>query len=232
MTPNRFAIASSLTLHGLVIGLVFALSTSMAFQEKPIPIDFTLLEPVGPPTPPKDTPPKKTDAPVIAKRRPSPAPAKQKTIPLQPATEPEAPVPILAAPKPTRPSSHGLGSADGVEGEGGNPFGTEGGSGGGRQPTADELKKRYLADHFAYIKKIIEQNMTYPDRARRHGWTGKCIVVFSVQQNGHTRNIRVLDSSGHNILDDNVVDTIKRVEPFPKPPIPVTLTMPFIYDIK
>lgn len=231
MTPNRFAIISSLTVHGLVIGLVFALSSSMAFQDAPMPIDFKLLEPIGPPDPPKETPPKKTEAPVIAKRRPSPVPAKAKTVPLQPATEPEAAVPILADPKPALPSSHGLGSATGVEGEGGNPFGTEGGSGGGRQPTEDELKKKYLAEHFRYIKKIIERNMTYPDRARRLGWAGRCVIAFSVQKNGQTRNIKVLSSSGYNILDDNVVDTIKRVQPFPKPPIPVTLTMPFNYDI-
>lgn len=232
MTPNRFAIISSLTVHGLVIGLVFALNSSMAFQDKPIPIDFKLLEPIGPPTPPKETPPKKTESPVIAKRRPSPAPAKSKTIPLQPATEPEAPVPILADPKPGLPSSHGLGSADGVEGEEGNPFGTRGGSGGGRAPTEDELKKKYLADHFLYIKKIIERNMTYPDRARRLGWTGRCIVDFIVLKNGQTKNIRILSSTGYNILDDNVLETIKRVEPFPKPPVAVRVEIAFPYVLK
>ena len=148
---------------------------------------------------------------------------------MQPATEPASSVPILADPKPGIPSSHGLGSPDGVEGEGGSPFGTEGGSGGGRAPTEDELKKKYLAEHFLYIKKIIEQNMTYPDRARRLGWTGRCVVDFVVLQNGNTKNIRVLSSTGYNILDDNVVETIKRVEPFPKPPVAVRIKIAFPY---
>jgi len=39
----------------------------------------------------------------------------------------------------------------------------------------------------------------------------------------------VVESSGHGILDRNVVDTIREVQPFPKPPVRAELVIPVVY---
>lgn len=48
---------------------------------------------------------------------------------------------------------------------------------------------------------------------------------------GKVKDIRIRKSSGFDILDENVIDTIRRVEPFPKPPIAVELIIPVEYRL-
>jgi protein TonB len=63
------------------------------------------------------------------------------------------------------------------------------------------------------------------------GWTGRVVVCFQVMKNGRVDKIRVKNSSGYEILDSNVVDTIREVEPFPPPPEWVELSMPILYRL-
>lgn len=234
MTPNRTGIILSLTLHGGAIALAYALSCSIAQPIKPIEIDFTLMEPAGPPVP---EPP-----PVVRKPLPEPPPRKQKAPPEQtrrvvqqqapiarePATQPQGTVPVLANPNPASPVPAQQAS---VHQGNGAPSGTDQGTGGGVGISADKLKKKYLAEHYAYIKKIIEKNLTYPSRAQRMGWSGTCVVEFMVLASGHAKDIRVVKSTGYELLDENVIETIRKVDPFPKPPMPVKLAIPFTYTI-
>jgi periplasmic protein TonB len=46
------------------------------------------------------------------------------------------------------------------------------------------------------------------------------------------RDIKIIKSSGYELLDSNLVETIRKVEPFPRPPIPVTLNIPIVYEIR
>jgi len=63
------------------------------------------------------------------------------------------------------------------------------------------------------------------------GWTGRVVVCFQVLKNGHVDKIRIKDSSGYEILDNNVIDTIREVEPFPRPPEWVEINMPIVYRL-
>ena len=98
--------------------------------------------------------------------------------------------------------------------------------------SAEQLSNKYRAENFAYIKKIIEENLSYPRRAQRMGWSGRVVVSFDVAKNGHVRDIRIVKSSGFELLDSNLVETIRKVEPFPRPPISVTLKMPITYELR
>lgn len=224
----------SLALHGVAISLVFALSSSLAKEDKPIVIDFTLVDPSAPPAPPTNAPQKMTETPIIAKTIPRPTPPEHKIAPPAPATEPEGTVPVFAKPRetllppPEQTSSTAVNSVPGGTGIAGTSRTTGVGTG----DSTEQLSNKYRAENFAYIKKIIEKNLTYPRRAQRMGWTGRVVVSFDVLKNGHVRDIRIIKSTGYDLLDSNLVETIQKVEPFPKPPLSVTLNIPIIYELK
>jgi len=106
-----------------------------------------------------------------------------------------------------------------------------GSSGTGGNNPGEQARSRYTREHYTYIKKLIEKSLSYPPRARKMGWTGRVVVCFQVLKNGHVDKIRIKDSSGYEILDNNVIDTIREVEPFPNPPEWVEISMPIVYRL-
>ena len=98
--------------------------------------------------------------------------------------------------------------------------------------SADALRKNYLSEHFAYIKNIIQENITYPARAQRMGWQGKVIIDFIIMENGKATDIKIAQSSGFEVLDNNVIKTVEAVAPFPKPPVKAELRVPIIYRLE
>lgn len=125
-------------------------------------------------------------------------------------------------------SGTGAGSGSGS----GGGFGRGSGSGGGSGSSAERQRTRYLAEHFAYIRAIINKQVTYPGRARREGWSGKVRVSFVIQEDGSVTDIRILGSSGYEILDQSAVEAIRRAAPFPRPPVRAELRMPITYHLE
>jgi len=174
--------------------------------------------------------------------------------PQPPVTEIHGPVPILhdfgeAVPMPVKQLSResaGSGidrpvsSVAGHVVENSNSLGSGVGSGtvnasergGNPGKLQEQLRQKYVSEHFAYIKKLIQQNLTYPHAAKKAGWAGKVMVSFIILESGRTDSIRILNSSGYSILDNNVIKTIKEVSPFPKPPVKAELHMPIIYQLE
>lgn len=105
------------------------------------------------------------------------------------------------------------------------------GAGKGRE-SREGLKSRYLREHFAYIRDLILKNLTYPPMARKNGWQGKVKVSFMIREDGKVETIRIVESSGYVVLDRNVVETIREVQPFPKPPVRAELVIPVTYALK
>ncbi|HPD61118.1 MAG TPA: TonB family protein, partial [Thermodesulfobacteriota bacterium] len=145
-------------------------------------------------------------------------------------------VPIASAEVPkTQPLTETL-PGDGGQLARGTGVGEGGGLGGSGDGTggisADALRKKYLSEHFAYIKKIIQENIIYPPRALRMGWQGKVVVGFIILENGNANNIKIVESSGFDILDTNVIKTVEAVAPFPKPPVKAELRVPIIYRLE
>jgi protein TonB len=125
-------------------------------------------------------------------------------------------------------SGVGSGSGSGI----GSGIGGSVGPGKGDGETPENLKKRYLRKHFAYIRDLILKNLTYPPIAKKLGWHGGVTVSFVVRENGYTEKIKIVKNSGHDVLDQNVVRTIRDVEPFPKPPIRAELVIPVVYRLE
>ncbi len=126
----------------------------------------------------------------------------------------------------------GSGSGTGMGSGIGGGTGAAIGAGTGRGESAESLRRRYLKEHFAYIRDLIVRNLSYPSMARKLGWCGGVTVSFVVRIDGRAEKIRVLKNSGYDILDQNVVQTIKQVEPFPKPPVKAELTIPVVYRLE
>jgi periplasmic protein TonB len=109
----------------------------------------------------------------------------------------------------------------------GNTNSYEPGSGGPKGLKAAE----YLQKNFFYIRDMIQKRIIYPALARRMGWEGKVIASFIVSSGGYARDIRISKSSGHELLDENVLKAINNSSPFPKPPIEAQIIIPILYRL-
>jgi len=189
-------------------------------------------------------------APVL-KQLPTPSPAAHPTVP---AAEPRGEAHPVAAAAPSgsgagsgtgtgigsgRGSGTGTGVGSGVgagRGPGTGPGtgsgnGNGNGNGNGSGNGEGELRKRYLAEHFAYIMRLIQKRIVYPPRAKREGLAGRAKISFVILENGNVTNITVRTSTGYEILDASAVQTIKDTAPFPKPPIKAELMVPITYQL-
>ena len=72
---------------------------------------------------------------------------------------------------------------------------------------------RYLA-YFTSIRKSFELVWTYPSEAVQRGLQGEVKVEFTILKDGTVARVKVLDGSGHRILDDAVVEAIRLAAPF------------------
>lgn len=100
------------------------------------------------------------------------------------------------------------------------------------QEGADTVQERYLREHFLYIKDRILNRIIYPNLARRMGWHGKVLTSFIIHVDGTVSDVKILNSSGFKVLDENAVSTIKDVSPFPKPPITAKIIIPITYRLR
>ncbi len=68
------------------------------------------------------------------------------------------------------------------------------------------------------VKQRIEANRRYPRWAYRNNLEGIVYLSFEVLSDGSVKNLKIVDSSGVNILDKGALCTVRRAAPFP--PIP------------
>ena len=68
------------------------------------------------------------------------------------------------------------------------------------------------------VKQKIESCRRYPPWAKKQGFEGTVHIKFTILSTGFTKDIKIIKSSGFNILDKEAISTIKRAQPFP--PIP------------
>lgn len=92
-------------------------------------------------------------------------------------------------------------------------------------------KEKYLKEHFDYIKNNVQNKISYPRIARKMGWQGRVLISFIICMDGSVKDIRVIESSGHNALDKNALEVVRKVAPFPKPPVSAELIIPVVYKL-
>ncbi|HBH62697.1 MAG TPA: hypothetical protein DDX85_13370 [Nitrospiraceae bacterium] len=88
-----------------------------------------------------------------------------------------------------------------------------------------------MREHFTYIRDRIMNNISYPQTARKMGWSGKVTISFVICENGDAEDIKIIQSSGFGILDRSAVETVKKVLPFPEPPLRAEIVIPVVYRL-
>lgn len=149
--------------------------------------------------------------PVPEPPEPEQQPVKQEAAP-EPATQPEEtpqdvdPAEIQVAKAP---------SVAGAQGKAGTRTNEEAGSAndvsGGGVPGAS-------ADYMALLRAWLEKHKQYPRRAQRLRQEGTALLYFVMDREGRVLEYSIRQSSGHEILDEEVTAMIERAQPLPKIP--------------
>ena len=83
--------------------------------------------------------------------------------------------------------------------------------------TREHLFASYMSAWIAKVERI--GNMNYPEVARRQGIEGSLILSVDIRADGGVDDIRVLRSSGHELLDEAAIRIVRLSAPFaPLPP--------------
>jgi len=123
---------------------------------------------------------------------------------------------------------HGSGKSGGESGQGGNGNRHSHGSGTGTQG---------LANYHGTLVAWLNRHKRYPDRARRLRQEGTVRVSFTIDRNGRILSHRIVASSGHALLDQEIQAMLKRASPVPAPPSSLresrlTITVPIHFSLR
>lgn len=77
---------------------------------------------------------------------------------------------------------------------------------------------KYIS-YFTKIRKAINLVWVYPTEAARRGMSGEVQVEWTIMKDGSIKRVRVIKSSGYDILDDAIVNALKLASPFPNLPV-------------
>ncbi len=103
---------------------------------------------------------------------------------------------------------------------------------------------RWLGERQRYLERLRQRiarlaQDTYPYRARRLGMQGTVTLHFTLHPDGRIDRLSVLQSSGHDVLDEAARAIIEeemdsRFDPFPAalPPQPIEVTIPIRYRLR
>ena len=108
--------------------------------------------------------------------------------------------------------------------------------GGARGRQTKTSGKVNLTNYKGRLIAHLARKKYYPPAARQKNIRGKVLVRFSVVSSGRVTAVRIIKSSGHKILDQAALQTIKRASPLPRLPKGtkkrITITMPISYRLQ
>jgi len=133
---------------------------------------------------------------------------------------------VMARDEPSGGRGKGETRGDAV-GTGGKTAGKEGiteeGGGGFRLTPLNAPEIQYIS-YFASIKRKIELVWQYPYEAAVQGIQGDLQIDFVIARSGKLESVELVRGSGHRILDDEAVRSIRKAAPFD--PIPAEYRIP------
>lgn len=255
------ALAGSMALH--VGALAAALLIAGSFrQPEPLFIDLTSGSRTGDerPAAPAISRGREATAPAAreaarARARPAATPA-----PVRPAeTSPAAPEPLLPAsreaavtdaaaspaadPGPSTPAvAPEAGASRGVASDAPTGAGQGSGAGGGSRlalagPGAGRSEvSAEFGPYLAGFRRRIQELVVYPLAARRRGLAGRVEIEVILEPTGRVRDVTVVASSSHSLLDEAAVEAIRSLPPLPLPEHlprrPLRVRLPVVFDLR
>jgi protein TonB len=177
-------------------------------------------EPVSPKT--EARPQRETPRPVLA--TPAPAGPRAPDVPAAPAPAAESAPPAAAASGATAPRPAEAQAAAASPGT-------------GTTRAASDADTGTLAQYRLALIGVARRYKRYPAQAMDKGWQGKVEIRLVVGANGMIQSSLVKASSGHEILDNQALDMVKKAKPLT--PIPAalrgrefTVDIPVIFDLQ
>jgi len=86
-----------------------------------------------------------------------------------------------------------------------------------------ETKDKRYSSYAKIIKSRLMQHWKYPHEAWENLIEGEVLVLFSLNRQGHLKDINILHPSHYAVLDDETTRTIRASAPFP--PFPGSVTV-------
>ena len=95
-----------------------------------------------------------------------------------------------------------------------------------------EVREKYIDNHEDEIRKLINDNLYYPRRARKRRIQGEVKVRFTLSQDAKISDINVI-SSKSDILTRAAIKTLQKLsDKFPKPSETLIINIPIEYRLK
>jgi protein TonB len=180
---------------------------------------------------------------VVASPKPKPKPQTKPRVAQKPMPKPKP----KATPRPdapetpstragsaqssTRPDT-GSGKSASKGGGSGSQSGAQSGGDSGGKPSAGS-QQRYYGE----LARWLARHKRYPPEAKRKRETGTVRVTFTIDRGGRVISRRIVGSSGHRLLDDEVEAMLRRASPMPKIPADfnratLTVTLPVVFNLR
>jgi protein TonB len=119
---------------------------------------------------------------------------------------------------------------------------SSGGSGPGQQharrspATESGEGQAAYTEYLGGVRQRIHEALRYPPAARRRGLTGAVTLELTILPSGAIRDVSVVESSSHAILDEAALDTVRslRAQPFPRnvPPRTLRVRLPVVFHLQ
>jgi outer membrane transport energization protein TonB (TC 2.C.1.1.1) len=84
-----------------------------------------------------------------------------------------------------------------------------------------------------YLNQQARERDLYPPIAKRLKIEGQVIVRVTINEDGtiDENSIKIVDSSGYNVLDKGAIEILKKLQPYKKPPKRITVEIPIVFQI-
>ncbi|WP_068087810.1 energy transducer TonB family protein [Polycladidibacter stylochi] len=103
---------------------------------------------------------------------------------------------------------------------------------GGRAKDGDIKGNALKSNYYGKVSKKLRRYLPryYPRKAQSRNWKGTVTVGFTILASGKVQNVRVVRSSGREILDKAALKVVNKAAPFAKPPagfgLPISIRVP------
>lgn len=99
-----------------------------------------------------------------------------------------------------------------------------------------DSREEHFVEYLARLKRRVQRVWHYPEEAVNHGISGELLIIFTLNSSGSLTYIRLIQSSGFPILDEEALQAVKLAAPFdPFVPQmgdePLNISATFHYDL-
>ncbi len=86
------------------------------------------------------------------------------------------------------------------------------------------------------FRQRLQEALVYPLMARRQGLSGTVELEVLLEPTGRVRDVRVVSSSSHAVLDDAAVESVRSMVPVPLPDSlprrPLRIRVPLVFQLR